>query len=245
MEDRNRIVVTEYVPAETVSLDPNHKSKSIVSPAMVGVIGTILLHLLLAESLGVTLGAGERKLVQSQVASIGAHLNNEAPLVLLGPIARPASKEVLLDVILPMQTAAIDNLASLKPPVIEFERLSVDDQVEAAAGLTDPALAKADEIYKNQIMARIERIWRRPTSSKDSAESSFQCRAQLEQDEHGNVREVLLPACDASIAWRESLLAAIRQASPLPAPPDIRVYRASLVLHFVGAVVPGEFAERH
>ena len=81
MEDRNRIVVTEYVPAETVSFGSESQIEVYsFRQLMVGVIGTILLHLLLAESLGVTLGAGERKLVQSQVASIGAHLNNEAPV---------------------------------------------------------------------------------------------------------------------------------------------------------------------
>ena len=32
MEDRNRVVVTEYIPSKTVFLDPKNKSKSIVSP---------------------------------------------------------------------------------------------------------------------------------------------------------------------------------------------------------------------
>ena len=146
----------------------------------------------------------------------------------------------------PVKIALSDNPLLLDPPAAEFDRLKLDDAPDVTGGPAYPSLAMADEIYKTEITARIERIWRRPISSQNKAENLFQCSAQLEQDEHGNVKEVLLPACGASIAWRKSLLAAIRQASPLPAPPDIRVYRPLLVLQFVGAVVaPEDSAEGH
>jgi hypothetical protein len=95
-------------------------------------------------------------------------------------------------------------------------------------------------IYTGQIQARIARVWRRPRtpvneekSSVDAAES-FQCEAQIVQDAGGNVREVMLPRCNGSPAWRNSLVLAIQHSSPLPAPPSEKVFSASITLNFVG-----------
>ena len=57
---------------------------------------------------------------------------------------------------------------------------------------------------------------------------------QIVQDENGNVQEILLPNCNGSIAWQRSLVSAIRQASPLPAPPNINVFSRTVSLNFVG-----------
>jgi hypothetical protein len=103
-------------------------------------------------------------------------------------------------------------------------------------------------IYTVQIQARIERIWRRPRTpvyENDSREAattdeSFQCQAQIVQDARGNVQEILLLRCNGSPAWQQSLVIAIQQASPLPAPPSGRVFSRSITLNFLGlAYVPG------
>jgi hypothetical protein len=98
-------------------------------------------------------------------------------------------------------------------------------------------------IYTGQIQARIERIWRRPRTPLNEGDGqevptnpdeTFQCEAQIVQDATGNVQEILLPRCNGSAAWRRSLVTAIQQASPLPAPPSTRVFTRSVVLSFVG-----------
>jgi hypothetical protein len=98
-------------------------------------------------------------------------------------------------------------------------------------------------IYSGQIQARVERIWLRPrTSVKEESVSTkasnsidyFRCQAQIVQDPRGNVQETLLPNCHGSIAWQRSLVIAIQQASPLPAPPSPTVFSRTLTLEFVG-----------
>jgi hypothetical protein len=65
------------------------------------------------------------------------------------------------------------------------------------------------------------------------ADASFQCQAQIVQDNSGYVEEIL-PRCNGSSVWQQSLVTAIRQASPLPAPPAASVFSRSITLSFVG-----------
>jgi hypothetical protein len=84
--------------------------------------------------------------------------------------------------------------------------------------------------YLNQINARIERAWVRP---RDAIESDlFRCRAWITQEPNGDVKEVELDNCNGDSAWQVSLVRAIQSASPLPAPPDPKVYSRRLVLDF-------------
>ena len=62
----------------------------------------------------------------------------------------------------------------------------------------------------------------------------FHCQVQIVQDSSGNVQEILLPNCNGSVAWQHSLVLAIRQASPLPAPPSPTVFSPAIALEFVG-----------
>jgi TonB C terminal len=92
--------------------------------------------------------------------------------------------------------------------------------------------------YLGQITARIERAWMRPRTSPGTA--IFACRLQVLQDDRGQVLEVTLGRCNAAARWRASLVAAVRSASPLPAPPDRHVFRRSITLALASeAFVPG------
>src|SRR6202012_449133 len=104
-------------------------------------------------------------------------------------------------------------------------------------------LARLFGVYTGQIQARIDRVWRRPRTPVNAiavdqkptgTDESFQCEAQIVQDAKGNVQEILLPRCNGSAAWQHSLIVAIRQASPLPAPPSTRVFTQSITVTFVG-----------
>ena len=92
--------------------------------------------------------------------------------------------------------------------------------------------------YLGQITARIERAWMRPRSSPGA--DTFACRVQVVQDARGQVLDVTIGRCNESARWRASLIGAVRSASPLPAPPDRRVFRRTLALAFASAAfVPG------
>jgi len=60
----------------------------------------------------------------------------------------------------------------------------------------------------------------------------FSCRTRIEQDRQGGVIDIKLDQCNGSQRWQQSLVSAIRTASPLPAPPDASVYADRLWLTF-------------
>jgi hypothetical protein len=97
--------------------------------------------------------------------------------------------------------------------------------------------------YLGQITARIERAWMRPRSSPGA--DTFTCRVQVVQDERGQVLDVAVGRCNENARWRASLVEAVRGASPLPAPPDRRVFRRTVALAFASAAfVPGGSTQR-
>lgn len=228
MEDEQSIQVSQWQRPKTSPL-PNKSTGRSIPPAVIGLISTAVFHVLLVKTLGIAMGDPKVRLPTPDAAYA-----SEAELTLLPLIARPPAGDFALDGIPPLKFVSNNNPLTLEVPVVNIERLTLDDQTPETSAPADPSLTLADKIYRDQIIARVERLWRRPKSPIDGGAPSFQCQAQLEQDLHGNVNEVLLPVCDGAEAWRNSLLSAIRQASPLPAPPDPRVFKSSLVLHFVG-----------
>jgi TonB C terminal len=92
--------------------------------------------------------------------------------------------------------------------------------------------------YLGQVRARIERAWWRPRAPIGS--DLFDCDLLVIQDARGKVLEVTLQRCNGSIPWQMSLVRAVERASPLPAPPDPKVFTGSLRLSFTShAYAPG------
>ncbi len=128
----------------------------------------------------------------------------------------------------------------------QIEEVTMADSSQSAG---DPAArALLFGRYTGQIDARIQRAWRRPRSpveepikaivasaqSETNApiEKNFHCQARITQDARGNVREVELMNCNGTPAWQLSLVNAVQQASPLPAPPSPTVFTNALTLSF-------------
>jgi hypothetical protein len=123
-----------------------------------------------------------------------------------------------------------------------------DSSAPATPDAGDPAVrALMFGRYTGQISARIERSWRRPrspvidetgpTAKINGADGStendtFRCRVQIRQDSRGNVQEVLLLECNGTEEWRHSLVVAINQSSPLPAPPIPTVFMQAITMSF-------------
>jgi TonB C terminal len=135
----------------------------------------------------------------------------------------------------------------------ELATVGLDAALDQAS---DPALSEDSEgdaassalfgRYVGQIDARIQRAWRRP---RDPVEQEiFSCRARIEQNASGAIKEVTLERCNGNSRWQLSLLHAIQQASPLPAPPDPGVFKSVLHLDFralpYSADSPQELFER-
>ena len=86
----------------------------------------------------------------------------------------------------------------------------------------------------NQYIALIEqhivRNWNRPPSARPGLE----CRVRVSQTSNGTVLSAQIDqsACNGDAAVRQSIEAAVMRASPLPPPPDPRLYERNLVLVF-------------
>ena len=224
---------------------------------MLGLAGTLSLHGLALQSL--ILGSGSHKPRPPDVqgvsaARIGSAAAAVEELVLVTIADAPREDEGLADQIASLgprlQDPPISILSSdaLMAVDVDSTEQVQDDSIPVAPTAGDPALrALMWGRYTGQISARIERAWERPRSpvndpiqtaksdasgASAAADETFRCRVQIRQDTRGNVQEVLLLECNGTEAWRHSLVVAINQASPLPAPPTPTVFTRSLTTTF-------------
>jgi hypothetical protein len=254
-ESRALLTVTEWNLEQEQSCEVHFAStRRRLPPSILGVLGTVLLHALLIPSF-VAVGTSGRKAPALKIygpGSISTDTNTSAAqtLVLLQPIASPPATDSLREEFGSRGSTLRNQPIVLirpgpAPPVADLKIDATDTpNVSAALATGDNAgNARLVGIYSGQIQARIERLWRRPrTPVSDRTESgktvdvdaTFQCQVQIVQDPNGNVQEVLLPNCNGSSAWQRSLVMAINQASPLPAPPDPAVFSPIVTLQFVG-----------
>jgi colicin import membrane protein len=84
--------------------------------------------------------------------------------------------------------------------------------------------------YIAMIEQRVVRNWNRPPS----AQPGVQCEVKLAQTPNGTVvpGSVSIGACNGDLAVKQSIEAAVMRSSPLPAPPDARLFQRNLVLIF-------------
>jgi colicin import membrane protein len=82
--------------------------------------------------------------------------------------------------------------------------------------------------YIAMIEQRIVRNWNRPPSARPGLE----CEVRVAQTPSGTVLTVQLGRCNGDAAVRQSIEAAVMRSSPLPPPPDPRLFERNLVLVF-------------
>ena len=78
------------------------------------------------------------------------------------------------------------------------------------------------------IEQRIVRNWNRPPSAR----TGLECRVRVAQTPGGTVLSVQIDQCNGDAAVKQSIEAAVMRASPLPPPPDPRLFERNLVLVF-------------
>jgi hypothetical protein len=242
MDNNKNMDVGDWVYTPPPTIVRVRASRWYVPPTFIGVAGTILFHVLIVPS--VYFGDWGSQTHPPAIPVFGATLKSKSDsgenLVLLTlPIVAPSSPAISLDF-------AMEKIAVREPEqeIADMPILALDDQQpdESKGSGSDGDQARLVGIYTGQIRARVERLWRRPRTVVDEPSESatgnsddlFHCQVQIIQDERGFVQEVLLPRCNGSPDWQRSLVTAIQQASPLPAPPSASVFSRSIAVEFVG-----------
>lgn len=82
--------------------------------------------------------------------------------------------------------------------------------------------------WQSVIRAKIERAWLRPPTAK----AGIDCMLNVTQVPGGEVTRVTIGACNGDQAVRESIQAAVYRASPLPSPPDPKLFERELNIEF-------------
>jgi hypothetical protein len=223
--------------------------RRLLPPTLIGILGTVLLHALLIQSISFGIRRTKSQLPDTQESADALRKSAGGDSLVL--ITLPTIPKTNQDDIQNFVSSLSDlSKINVKSPIdidtsallgLETLALSEDQHPSAIADGADGAeKARLLGIYTGQIHARIARVWRRPRTpvNEDTTgvgdSGSFQCEAQIVQDARGNVQEVMLPRCNGSPAWRNSLVLAIRYASPLPAPPSEKIFSASITLNFIG-----------
>lgn len=101
-------------------------------------------------------------------------------------------------------------------------------QLEEEEGRMQAASAGLLSEYVSMIEQRIVRNWNRPPSAR----TGLECEVHVAQAPGGTVLTVRIGRCNGDAAVKQSIEAAVMRASPLPPPPDPRLFERNLVLVF-------------
>jgi hypothetical protein len=210
-----------------------------IGVSAVGIGGTVLVHILIVLPLFIDLSLSAPHLPNRSGAGASAMASTQEPTMTVVFIneVEPAQRLAPLK---PEELASRGVAPRDLPIVVLSPDASPAEDASSQEQQDDSALpeAKGDQTqhallygrYLVQVQARIERAWMRPRSAIGAAR--FSCRTQIQQDRRGAVVTIALDHCNGSERWQQSLLSAIRTASPLPAPPDPSVYADRLWLMF-------------
>ncbi len=250
MTAKRQISVIAWSASPVPVPSPRSAHRQYLPPVVIGLAGTLLLHGLVLQT--AVFGSRAHKVRPPEVQDPGSSLNKTTADALvfinLPKTAKTTDEidEALASIRAELKDSPIPKIRLDPSPPRSVEILALGEDMDPASAVDngDSAdRARLYGIYTGQMQARIERVWRRPrtpvqevsdsTKSPNTAEY-FHCQVQIVQDSSGNVQEILLPKCNGSVAWQHSLVLAIQQASPLPAPPSPKVFSPAIALEFVG-----------
>jgi len=128
----------------------------------------------------------------------------------------------------------------ITPPQIALPVEEPQPVTEAVAASPDESRPVPEDerlrgIYAGQIEGRIDRAWTRDDAWMEGIYSQ-RCSAKVEQSAEGQVQRVEFLDCPQLPDWKRNLESAIRQASPLPAPPERAVFASVIYLDIDAAL---------
>lgn len=83
--------------------------------------------------------------------------------------------------------------------------------------------------YKNSIMEKVKSFWVKPSY----ASQGWECRAEIRQNKNGFVISVSIMSCSNDVPFKNSVIRAIKSASPLPLPRVDEIYDDVIRITFV------------
>lgn len=251
MATHRPIAVSAWSESREPAIRHGRDPRRFCSPGLIGLVGTLILHGLALQT--ALLEDRAHKIPPPKIPELGSSLKETTSAESLVFIDLPKATstdhlnaQVLhsMRAILEKTPIAVTPPEPLPPPDFATLLLEGETESEASVASADGAEhARLLGIYTGQIQARVERVWRRPRSPVNedatptravNADEPFRCQVQIVQDARGYVQEVLLPNCNGSVVWQRSLVMAIKQSSPLPAPPSPTVFSHSVTLNFNG-----------
>ncbi|HSG59028.1 MAG TPA: cell envelope integrity protein TolA [Woeseiaceae bacterium] len=116
---------------------------------------------------------------------------------------------------------------------LEIERQRLENErrraeAEAESNRLQAMQANAKAAYMFAIQQRISRNWVKPPT----ATAGIECVVNIKQLPGGDVVSVNIGSCNADSAVRQSIVAAVHRASPLPQPADPSVFDRDIRLIF-------------
>lgn len=208
--------------------------------ALSAAAGSVVLHVMLVSAILVSVPThfdGPTTLQPPLPSGGGAAPKDFAPMTVMFLAPTEPARLGTRDELKALARSASDLTVVVGQPDFESfaPRLEFDYPTDVPAGEapTDGEQATRAVLfgrYMGQINARIERAWTRPATL--AGHDSFACRVSVVQDGVGNVQAVNLEQCTDDSRWQQSLVRAIRSASPLPAPPDSAIFTPTLRLVF-------------
>ena len=142
----------------------------------------------------------------------------------------------------PLVTWTVPPPGELRVALLQIELTEAQPQPTPEVGAASPDEARlvpeAERlrgIYAGQIEGRIDRAWMRDDAWMAGVYSQ-RCSAKVEQSAEGQVQRVEFLDCPQLPDWKRNLESAIRQASPLPAPPERAVFASVIYLDIDAAL---------
>ena len=101
-------------------------------------------------------------------------------------------------------------------------------QLAEEEGLMQAENSGMNSQYAALIQQQIERNWNRPPSARPGLE----CKIRVVQSPNGVVLSAQVEQCNGDAAVKQSIESAVLRSSPLPPPPDRRLFQRNLILNF-------------
>jgi hypothetical protein len=226
-------------PTFVKRLTPSYWPPRGASLSLIGLLGTLLLHGLLALPFILDLSLGAPSVPNHSGGANASVLGSDKDAVMTAIFINETAVRETEAPESPDLGSPTPNLAvvvftpdSLPPVKIALQGGEVREN-SATRDATENDAAQHALLYGRylgQIQARIERAWMRPRD--EIGAPRFSCQVRIEQDRQGAVVAIKLDSCNGGQRWQNSLIGAIRTASPLPAPPDPSAYADRLWLAF-------------
>ena len=252
IERHYKVDVSEWTEPRRFSVFEPNKAPILLLPNIIAMLLTLLVHGMIMTAIAyVSVGHQDVKHgIEISGAELQADSSEALTLLVLssvsetpGILVTPALTKLN---VMPLVQIDVPKFVKMEPSESPSGEAT---PTSSAAGIVATEREWLHSIYIRQIQARIERVWRRPrTPVKEIGmlgrlrykDEAFQCELLVTQDPTGNVEDIELNRCNGSGAWQQSLIDAIRSASPLPAPPNANIFSTSIALTFVGrSYAPG------